>query len=220
VATVSLTIAPVNDAPVIAKVPDQRVTEGQAFVWNLVATDIDQPAPTISYSLVTGPQGLAVTPSGRVTWRPLEEQGPATYTVTVRASDGISAGELTFQIIVLEVNEDPIWVQPEDVIVRESEPFSVRLRALDQDLPYQSIRYLLLSAPVGATLSEDGIFSWTPSERQGPSTHVVRVAATDGQSDVSTSFTIRVQEVNQPPSFVGLSEVRITDGRGCAAAGD
>jgi hypothetical protein len=212
VATVSLSIAPVNDAPVIAKVPDQRVTEGQAFDWNLVATDTDQPAQTISYSLVTGPQGLAVSPSGRVTWRPLEEQGPATYTVTVRASDGISAGELTFQITVLEVNEDPIWLQPEDVVVRESEPFSVRLRALDQDLPYQSIRYLLLSAPVGATLSEDGIFSWTPSERQGPSTHVVRVAATDGQSDVSTSFTIRVQEVNQPPSFVGLSEVRITEG--------
>ena len=97
-------VAPVNDAPVIAKVPDQRVTEGQAFDWNLVATDTDQPAQTISYSLVTGPQGLAVSPSGRVTWRPLEEQGPATYTVTVRASDGISAGELTFQITVLEVN--------------------------------------------------------------------------------------------------------------------
>jgi hypothetical protein len=211
VATVSLSIVPMNDAPVIAKVPDQRVTEGQAFDLNLVATDTDQPAQTISYSLVTGPQGLAVSSSGRVTWRPSEEQGSATYTVTVRASDGVSAGERTFQVIVLEVNDDPIWVQPEDVTVRESEPYSVRLLALDKDFPVQPIRYLLLSAPLGATLSEDGIFSWTPSERQGPSTNVVRVAATDGPSDVSTSFTIRVQEVNQPPSFVGLNDVRITE---------
>ena len=211
VATVSLSIMPVNDAPVIAKVADQRVTEGQAFDLNLVATDIDQSSQNISYSLVAGPQGLAVSPSGRVTWRPLEEQGSATFTVIVRASDGVSAGERTFQVNVLEVNDDPIWVRPEDVTVRESEPYSVQLRAVDADFPVQPIRYLLLSAPLGATLSEDGVFSWTPSERQGPSTNVVRVAATDGPSDVITSFTIRVQEVNQPPSFVGLNDVRITE---------
>jgi hypothetical protein len=85
---------------------------------------------------------------------------------------------------VLEVNEDPIWVQPEDVTVRESEPYRARLLALDKDLPSQAILVTdadlpqqtlslrLVTAPTGARL-EGGNFVWPPDEAQGPSTNTV-----------------------------------------------
>src|SRR6185503_11958210 len=57
--------------------------------------------------------------------------------------------------------------------------------------------------PPGATLNAtNGVFTWTPTEAQGPSTNLITVRVTDDGSPPSSdtrSFTIVISEVNRPP---------------------
>ena len=117
---------------------------------------------------------------------PIETQGPSVYIVSVAVADGWAITTNQFQVSVSEVNSSPSWGEVANSTIPEMELYTLRLRATDSDIPVQSIRYVLLAGPVGATLSEEGVFSWNPDESQGSSTHVVRVAASDGQATAST----------------------------------
>lgn len=65
------------------------------------------------------------------------------------------------------------------------------------------LTYNLSNAPAGATIDPaSGLFTWTPTEEQGPGVYAITVRVTDSQapplSDAKT-FTVTVLESNQPP---------------------
>jgi hypothetical protein len=53
--------------------------------------------------------------------------------------------------------------------------------------------------PPGATISQDGLFSWTPSEIDGPGSFPITIIVTDGLLSDTQTTTITVREVNLPP---------------------
>src|SRR3546814_1182658 len=57
--TISVLAVP-NAAPVLAPVPSQIVTLGQELTLTLSATDADDAADTLVYTLVSGPEGATV----------------------------------------------------------------------------------------------------------------------------------------------------------------
>jgi putative Ig domain-containing protein len=63
-----------------------------------------------------------------------------------------------------------------------------------------ALTYDLEDPPMGATIdSATGVFSWTPTEAQGPSTNDITVVVTsDGLEDRRT-FVVTVSEVNRAP---------------------
>ena len=68
--------------------------------------------------------------------------------------------------------------------------------------------------PAGASAT-DGTFAWTPSEAQGPGAYEVTVTATqDDNPSLSDSetFTIDVQEVNEPPVLDPIADVTVAPG--------
>lgn len=69
--------------------------------------------------------------------------------------------------------------------------------------PRNALAYSLLSGPVGASVDPDtGLFSWTPTEAQGPGFYGVEVVIGDGGSPelfATNSFSITVAEVNVAP---------------------
>lgn len=71
-------------------------------------------------------------------------------------------------------------------------------------------------APSGASVNPtNGIFTWTPSEAQGPGVYDITVRVTDNssspQSDAKT-FQVTVNEVNQPPVLTSISNRTIHAG--------
>ena len=94
---------PQNQAPVFNPVDDLAVDVGTALAFNLSAVDEDLPAQSLSYSRVSGPPGLGVSPSGELTWTPGPEAGSTIHSVTVQVTDSgtppLSAIE-EFQIAV------------------------------------------------------------------------------------------------------------------------
>jgi Putative Ig domain/Stage II sporulation protein len=70
--------------------------------------------------------------------------------------------------------------------------------------------------PPGAVVNPtNGVFTWTPTESQGPSTNTITVRATDNgtppQSD-SKTFTVLVNEVNQSPVLASITNRTIHAG--------
>ena len=83
--------------------------------------------------------------------------------------------------------------------------------ATDADAPAQDLSFSLdAGAPAGATIdSATGVFSWTPSSSQGPSTNVITIRVTDdgpGALSASQNVTVVVNKVNTTPKLSGVPD--------------
>ncbi|MFM8879516.1 MAG: Ig-like domain-containing protein [Verrucomicrobiota bacterium] len=212
-ATINITIRPVNDPPVIAVIPVQSVPEETQMILDLSASDVDLPAQSISFSLVDGPTGMAVSPTGRITWTPAEDQGPSTYSVTVRASDGVGSGVRTFQVRVSEVNAAPVIPAIPDQSVPEGDLLALDVPGSDPDLPAQTLTFTLVSGPAGMGITAQGRLTWVPPLGLAATTQSVRVRVSDGLLTAEGSFRVTVSErvLRTPPVFVGLTNAVVPE---------
>jgi Bacterial Ig domain/Multicopper oxidase len=112
IATVNLTVAPVNDAPTLAPISTQQVLSGVAFNLGVVGSDIDA-GDTLTYSLVGEPSGMAITTSatgGTISWATAAPVGTYSVTVTVTDSSGAAnnSASQTFTLTVTAVPVTPV----------------------------------------------------------------------------------------------------------------
>src|SRR5262249_42054371 len=152
------------------------------------ATDTDLPANTITFSLIGAPAGASIDPvSGAFTWTPTEAQGPGSYTFKVRVTDNGSPAlfnEEEGTVLVAQVNVAPHLAATVTRPIDEGNTLTFNATATDADLPANTLTFSLdPGAPAGASIDPtSGIFSWTPSEGQGPGDYPVTVRVTDNGS--------------------------------------
>jgi hypothetical protein len=214
-----VTVAEANSAPVLKVPANQTVNELATLIVTNSATDIDLPANTLTFSLVTPPDGVALDPvTGVLIWTPAEAQGPGTYTITVKVTDnGAPALSATgsFQVTVAEINSPPVFASIADKTVSELVPLVVPTPATDSDLPPNKLTYSLLTPPPGAIIDANtGVFTWTPSEAQGPGTYNISVRVVDNGTpalSATNKFTVTVQEINLPPALIVPSDQTIPE---------
>jgi hypothetical protein len=195
-----------NRPPVLIVLTNAIVNEGALLTFTATASDLDT-NQTLIFSLANAPAGAAIDAmTGVFAWTPSETQGPGVYTVSVRATDDGEPPLTALKrvtITVNEVNTAPALPAIADQTIDEGHAFSLNLAATDADLPAQSLAYSLDAKPAGAALDPvTGLFTWTPSEVQGPGAYEVTVRVTDNgtpeMSEVRT-FHITVREVNTAP---------------------
>jgi hypothetical protein len=220
--TSSNALLTVNNPPVLAPIADQMVNEGTTLIITNVATDPDIPANILTFSLNTNaPPGATIDPiSGIFSWTPTEAQGPGTNLITVIVMDNGNPGlsdSKSFTVTVLEVNQPPVLAPIADQMVNEGTTLIITNVATDPDIPANILTFSLsTNAPPGATIDPiSGIFSWTPTEAQGPGTNLITVTVVDngnpGLGD-SKSFTVTVLEVNQPPVLAPIADQMVNEG--------
>ena len=83
------------------------------------------------------------------------------------------------------------------------------ISATDADFPSQTLTYSLdAGAPTGAAIDPvTGVFSWTPTGSQGPSTNVITIRVTDngpGSLSAAQSITVVVNKVNTAPTITSV----------------
>ena len=201
--TFQLTATEVNSAPTVQPVGDRNVNEGSLLSFSVVGGDSDLPGQAITYSLQNAPSGATINNSGLFSWTPAENQGPASYRISVVVTDdGSPAASATnlFNVTVLEVNSTPTVLPVADQTVNAGSVISISVIASDADLPTQALTYSLEpGAPTGATIgAATGLFSWTPSTAQGGTTNTVSVRITDSSippGSTTISFKVVVQSV-------------------------
>ncbi|HEU0009129.1 MAG TPA: putative Ig domain-containing protein, partial [Verrucomicrobiae bacterium] len=200
-----------NTPPTLLLLIDRTVNEGSALTFGAAAYDADVPAQTLTFSLDPGaPAGAGINSSnGLFAWTPAEAQGPGSYPITVRVMDdgapNLSATR-SFTVTVNEVNNAPTLALLLSRTVAEGSTLTVTNSATDTDTPPQSFTYSLdPGAPAGAAIDPtSGLFTWTPSEAQGPGNHAIVIRVTDnGDPPLSGTgtLTVSVIEVNVAPSI-------------------
>lgn len=228
-ATVTINISNTNDAP--SMVGDQSSTTNEDTAVNFTltgATDIDIPAQTLSYTVISPPQfgGL----SNCIATGTYSTDLTCTYTpnadfngidtFTYKAFDGLTQSNTasTVTITINAVNDAPLAANNQSLTTAEDTPLNFNLNSgSDIDLPFQTLRYKLVAAPSNGTLSNcltlgsystDLSCTYSPNNNFNGSdsfTYLVNDGLLD--SVAITVVSIDVSAVNDPPVLASAQTI-------------
>jgi hypothetical protein len=213
--------ATANQPPILTAIGARNLDEGQTLQFTATATDQDA-GQKLSYSLAGAPAGAVINAAtGAFLWTTTEADGPGQYSFAVRVSDNGVPPRLdteTITVTVRELNSAPIIDPVSDQTVDEGAALLFTATARDADLPLQVLRYTLEpGAPAGAAINAlTGEFSWTPAEAQGPGTYPISIRVSDDANPSASalrSFTVQVNETDNPPVFTPVSLQTVDEGR-------
>src|SRR5262249_18997398 len=159
------------------------IDEEAPYTFTASGSDDDLPAQTLTFSLSGAPAGAAIgAGDGIFTWTPSEAQGGSSYTFDVVLSDGVTSVSQSITINVDKVNVAPVLTTvPSSVTIDEETHYTFTASGSDTDLPAQTLTFSLSGAPAGAAIgANDGVFTWTPSEADGPGVYTFDVVLSDG----------------------------------------
>ena len=205
---VTLHVGEVNVSPVLAGVPTTAtISELSTYTFDADATDADVPLQPLTFSLVSGPSGAVIDSStGVFGWTPTEAQGPGDYTFTMRVSDEVANTDQLVTLHVGEVNVSPVLAGvPATATISELSSYTFDADATDADVPVQSLTFSLVGGPTGASMTAtNGVFSWTPTEAQGPGDYTFTVRVGDGVANTDQTVVLHVTDFNVAPLMTGV----------------
>ena len=161
------TVNSVNHGAVLGSLPNFTMFEKDTLTFTNKASDADQPAQTLTYSLSNAPAGATIgASSGAFSWTPTESQGPSTNTITQIVTDNgtppMSASQ-TFTVVVLESNEPPVLAPVPDRVIHAGTTLVITNSATDPDIPTNTLTFSLSSAATSANIdATNGVLLWTP----------------------------------------------------------
>jgi hypothetical protein len=198
--TITVTVNEVNEAPVLVPIGNMDADELVELTFTATASDVDDPAQTLTFSLVGAPEGASIDPAmGVFSWTPNELQGGSPFTFRVVVSDGELSGYEIITVYVNETNSEPVLDPIGPQTVNELDTLEFTATASDSDDPEQTLTFSLVGAPEGASIdSATGEFSWTPTEAED-GIYTFDVCVSDGELDDCETITVTVNEVNVPP---------------------
>jgi len=211
-----------NTAPVLEAVGNPTVDELTLLTFTATASDTDIPVNVLSFSLDPGaPAGALIDPvTGVFTWTPTEAQGLGVYDVTVRVTDDGVPNLDDYEIITITVNEvntAPVLAAIGNQTIDELTLLTFTATASDIDIPANVLTFSLdPGTPVGTGIDPvTGVFTWTPTEAQGPGVYDVTVRVTDDGTPNLDDFeiiTITVNEVDTAPVLASIGDGTIVEG--------
>ena len=202
----TLTVIDVNRNPVITAISDRSGNESWSFSQQVSASDSD--GDSLTYSLVSPPEGMTITEKGVISWTPdYNQSGDHVITVKVEDDNGGVATE-SFTIKVYDDNHWPEITPISNLEINENELFTQQVEATDPD--DDVLTYSILYFPDGMVISETGEISWTPDYTQSGH-YVISVRVNDGKMTTSESFSLAVNNVNRLPVFTTLPDTTATE---------
>ena len=208
--TLTVTVRDVNVAPVLNTIDDQTVNEFVELTFTATASDDD--SLTFSFD-GTFPSGAAITDDGNFTWTPTELQD-GDHTITVQVTDGSLTDSETLTVTVNEVNVAPVLNTIGDKGTSKLVELTFTATASDTDVVDNVVNTLTFSFdgtfPSGAAITDDGNFTWTPTESQVGS-HDITVQVTDGSLTDSETLTVTVRDVNVAPVLNTIDDQTVNE---------
>ncbi|MDT7834249.1 Ig-like domain-containing protein [Aquabacterium sp. OR-4] len=214
VATVHITVSPVNDAPVAVN-DGVSTQEDTAVSIAVLANDSDADGDTLSVSAASAGHGsVSIGPGGVLQYTPAAHfHGSDTITYTV--SDG-QGGSSTAQVsvTVVAVNDAPTAGPLADHANTVGTAVSLQAGAAFADADGDALQFSATGLPPGLSLdAATGLISGTPST---PGSYSVTVSAADGNGGtVSQSFqwTVAAAANNGPNTVGSLATANASDGQ-------
>lgn len=200
----------INVPPTLDPIANQTVSELASLTVTTAAADSN--GDTLSYAIHAGAvTGMAISSTGVFTWTPTEAQGPGTYSVTIRVSDGHgNHADRTFMITVQEANVAPVAVdQLTSTHVNTAK--LITLGATDADLPAQTMAFTIVTPPAHGVLSAitgDSV-TYTPEiDYTGADSFTFSV--NDGTTDSNTA-TVSIVVDNGAPTLGEIADKTVDE---------
>jgi VCBS repeat-containing protein len=214
VATVSLTVNGVNDAPVAVGNSYSTNEDAQLVVSvpGVLGNDSDADGNPLTALLVTGPAHgtLVLDTDGEFTYTPAPNyNGPDSF--TYRVSDGtLTSGAVTVSLSVTSINDAPV-AAADSYTATEDTPLTIAAPGLlvnDSDTEGSSLTAAKVANPAhgSVTVNANGSFTYTPAANyNGPDSFTYRVS--DGSVNSATvTVSITVTPVNDAPVATSQSK--------------
>ncbi|HVO31962.1 MAG TPA: cadherin-like domain-containing protein, partial [bacterium] len=216
VVTVSITVSPVDDAPVAAADSYLTLEDTPLSVpagFGLLTNDSDIDSPSLTAVLATAPAHgtVALAADGSFTYTPAPNFN-GTDTFTYKANDGTAlSAPATVSIYVTPVNDPPVAVD-DAYTTTELTPLHVTaaegVLANDIDVDSPVLTALLVSSPAhGAlTIGSNGNFDYSPAAGfLGEDTFRYRAIDSSNSISAEAVVTITVVPVENPPTVPALA---------------
>jgi large repetitive protein len=207
VATVSINVTAVNDAPTLG---DQSlsVAEDTELTGDLLATGADIDSTALTATIVTGPAHgmITVNADGAFSYQAnANYNGPDSFTYTVNDGE-LASNVATVSIGITAVNDAPT-LGDQTLMVAEDTVLSGNLLATGADIESASLTAAVITGPNHGTvtLNADGAFSYQgDANYNGPDSFTYAVSDGELASNVAT-VSIDVTAVNDAPTLGGQS---------------
>ncbi len=216
---VAINVTETNQAPVLAAIGPQAVTEAQLLTFGVSATDGDGDTPTLTTSAL--PSGASFIDNGNgtgtFTWTPTFLQA-GVYPVTFYATDGLVTADVDSEVVTITVtdagNQTPVLATIGPRFITEGAVLNFAVSATDADgTP------LTLTAdplPTNATFTDNGngtgTFNFAPDFTQSGGYQITFVAS-DGAAADSELVTIMVTESgNVSPVITAIPDTSVSEG--------
>jgi VCBS repeat-containing protein len=214
VATVTLTITPINDPP-LAVNDAASGNEDTVITGNVLANDSDVDSPTLTAVLKTSPTHgtLTLNPNGNFSYTPnANYNGSDSFTYV--ANDGaLDSNVATVSLTITPVNDAPVATN-DAASGNEDTVISGNVLANDSDVDSPTLTAVLKTGPTHGTLTlnANGSFSYTPNANYNGSDSFSYVA-NDGALDSNlATVSLTIIPVNDPPTLASASTFSAPEG--------
>ncbi len=199
-ATVTLTVNPVNDAPV-ATADTAAGNEDTTISGNVLGNDSDIDSGSLTAAVVSAPTfgSLTLNADGSFSYTPNADwSGTDSFTYT--ASDGsLNSNLATVTLTVNPVNDAPV-ATADSVSGNEDTTILGNVLGNDSDIDSGSLTAAVVSAPTfgSLTLNADGSFSYTPNADWSGTDSFTYIASDGALNSNLASVTLTVNPVSNP----------------------
>ncbi|HYR51425.1 MAG TPA: Ig-like domain-containing protein [Candidatus Dormibacteraeota bacterium] len=204
----SITVNNTNQAPVLEPIQDMALIAGNIAEQTLHASDAD--GDPLQFHKVTGPGFMTVSLTSGIIHLAPTTSDAGSYSASASVTDGSLSDTKSFTILVSPPNNRaPVLDQPASMTVNEGSTADQTLQATDLD--GDAITFALVSGPTYAAVSAAGLVRLAPGFEDA-GTVIATVSASDGTLSDSKSFSITVNNTNQPPVLEALANMTVTAG--------
>ncbi len=208
-----------NAQPVLSYIGDRVAVVGEALVFKVTASDLDQ--TVLNFSGANLPVGATLIPStlfgvAEFRWTPTAADLGA-RTITIRVTDdgnGVSAKALSdsleVRLTVRAANTAPVLPVMPAQFLKEGETLSFKVTAQDDD--GDKLFFGASQLPAGAKLDpSSGTLTWQPGYLQAGS-YSIKVEVSDGNKTALQTLSVSVGNVNRPPVISPILPVTTLEG--------
>lgn len=196
-------LSAINTSPVFSSMPDTLATEDLLYASGVMATDID--GDEIIYSAPVLPPWLLFDADAQTLSGTPANDDVGTHEVTLSISDGTVSVDSSFTIRVQNANDAPTFILMPDTLATQDVPYASAVAATDID--GDTLSYSAPEVPLWLSFDTVSlILSGTPTNSE-VGTHDVTLSIFDGTVSVDSSFTIRVENVNDAPVFLSTPDL-------------
>ena len=220
--TVNVSIAAINDPPVISSSPSTSATEDVQYSYTVTVTDPDDSGfgtnLTLALNTAEDNNGSPLagvsfnTSTGLLTYTPTNGiASPLSFEVQVEDGDEDGSGPTvqSWSVNVNGVNDPPSITSTAPTTATEDTlyTYTATVSDIDDDNNGTDLTWSLTNEPSGMTVSTTGVVTWTPLE--GVTTSgVVTLSVADGGENgalpATEDFTVSVTAVNDPPVITAV----------------